>query len=323
MNKSVAVAIPCYRVADKILRVLDAIGPEVSRIFVVDDCCPEGSGALVVTHCQDPRVRVIFHPENRGVGGATITGFRAALEEGLEIVVKLDGDGQMDPALLPKLIRPLLRGQADYCKGNRFFDPDGLVAMPKLRLLGNAALSFFSKLSSGYWNIFDPTNGFVAIDARILAHLPLDKVDSRYFFESDMLYQLGTYRAKVVDVPMSACYGDEQSSMHILSVIPEFLIKHAARFAKRFFYCYLLRDFSVATLGLLIGLPLMSFGFCYGAIEWWRSLTSGVQVSSGTVMLAALPIITGVQLLLTFLNHDINSVPTRPVSEDMEHLSGV
>lgn len=318
MNKSVAVAIPCYRVADKILRVLDAIGPEVSRIFVVDDCCPEGSGALVVTHCRDPRVRVIFHPENRGVGGATITGFRAALEEGLEIVVKLDGDGQMDPALLPKLIRPLLRGQADYCKGNRFFDPDGLVAMPKLRLLGNAALSFFSKLSSGYWNIFDPTNGFVAIDTRILAHLPLDKVDPRYFFESDMLYQLGTYRAKVVDIPMSACYGNEQSSMRILSVIPEFLIKHAARFAKRFFYCYLLRDFSVATLGLLIGLPLVLFGAGFGAIEWWHSLTSGVPVSSGTVMLAALPIITGTQLLLTFLNYDINNVPSDAVSNSLE-----
>lgn len=186
MTKSVAVVIPCYRVADKILSVLGSIGPEVSHIFVIDDCCPEGSGKLVAAHCLDPRVRVLFHSENRGVGGATITGFRAALEEGLELVAKLDGDGQMDATLLPNLLRPLLRGQADYCKGNRFFDPDGLVVMPKMRLLGNAALSFFSKLSSGYWNIFDPTNGFVAIDARILAHLPLDKVDSRYFFESDM-----------------------------------------------------------------------------------------------------------------------------------------
>lgn len=318
MTKSVAVVIPCYRVADKILSVLGSIGPEVSHIFVIDDCCPEGSGKLVAAHCLDPRVRVLFHSENRGVGGATITGFRAALEEGLELVAKLDGDGQMDATLLPNLLRPLLRGQADYCKGNRFFDPDGLVVMPKMRLLGNAALSFFSKLSSGYWNIFDPTNGFVAIDARILAHLPLDKVDSRYFFESDMLFRLGTYRAKVVDMPMAACYGDEQSSMRILSVIPEFLIKHAARFSKRFFYCYLLRDFSAATLGLLFGLPLLLFGFLFGAIEWWHSLSSGVPVSSGTVMLAALPIITGTQLLLTFLNYDINNVPNEAVSESLE-----
>lgn len=318
MNKRIAVVIPCYRVADKILGVIASIGPEVSRIFVVDDCCPEGSGKLVASRSLDPRVRVIFHSENRGVGGATITGFRAALEEGLAIVVKLDGDGQMDPALLPNLIRPLLRGQADYCKGNRFFDPDGLVVMPKMRLFGNAALSFFSKLSSGYWNIFDPTNGFVAIDARILAHLPLDKIDPRYFFESDMLFRLGTYRAKVVDIPMAACYGDEQSSMRILSVVPEFLAKHMSRFAKRFFYSYLLRDFSAATLGLLIGLPLMFFGVCFGAIEWWHSLSSGVPVSSGTVMLAALPIITGTQLLLTFLNYDINSVPSEAVSNSLD-----
>jgi uncharacterized membrane protein len=119
-------------------------------------------------------------------------------------------------------------------------------------------------------------------------------------------------------MPMSACYGDEQSSMRILSVIPEFLIKHAARFAKRFFYSYLLRDFSVATLGLLLGLPLLLFGFTFGSIEWYRSISNGVQVSSGTVMLAALPIVAGTQFLLTFLNYDINNVPNVPVSENLK-----
>lgn len=321
MNKKVAVVIPCYRVADKILDVLALIGPEVSRVLVVDDCCPEGSGNLVLENCHDPRVRVLFHSENRGVGGATITGFRTAIEEGMEVVAKLDGDGQMDPTLLPNLIRPILCGKADYSKGNRFFDPDGLVGMPKLRLFGNTVLSFLSKFSSGYWNIFDPTNGFFSIDARLLAQLPLEKVDSRYFFESDMLFRLGTYRAKVVDIPMVASYGDEQSSMRILSIIPEFLLKHTLRFTKRFFYCYLLRDFSIATIGLLVGLPLITFGAVFGFARWSQSVASGIEVSSGTVMLAALPIIIGTQLLLTFLSYDINSSPKEPVSESFEGWS--
>lgn len=317
MNKKIAVVIPCYRVADKILGVIASIGPEVARIFVVDDCCPEGSGRLVAAHCRDPRVRVIFHEQNRGVGGATMTGFRAALDEGMAIAVKLDGDGQMDPALIPNLIRPLLNGQADYSKGNRFFNPDGLVAMPKLRLIGNAALSFMSKLSSGYWNIFDPTNGFVAIDARVLTLLPLDKIDRRYFFESDMLFRLGTFRAKIVDIPMDARYADERSSLQVLKIIPEFLFKHLHRLLKRFLYNYLIRDFNLASLGLLCGLPLLCFGFIFGLSKWSLSFRTGVAVTSGTVMLAALPIIVGLQFFFLFLNYDINNVPQRPISGDL------
>lgn len=317
MKKRVAVVVPSYRVAHKVLGVINAIGPEVARIFVVDDCCPEGSGQLVVAHCHDPRVRVIFHEQNRGVGGATMTGFRAALEEGMEIAVKLDGDGQMDPALIPALIRPLLNGQADYCKGNRFFNPDGLVAMPKLRLIGNAVLSFLSKLSSGYWNVFDPTNGFVAIDARVLALLPLDKIDCRYFFESDMLFRLSTFRAKIVDMPMDALYADERSSLKVVKIIPEFLYKHLNRLVKRFVYNYLIRDFNIASLGLIGGLPLLGFGVAFGLSEWAESARTGIPVSSGTVMLAALPIIVGLQFLVLFLNYDINNVPQRPISGDL------
>ena len=315
--KKIAVAIPCYRVSDKILQVIAAIGPEVTRIFVVDDCCPEGSGRMVAESCDDHRVRVIFHQKNLGVGGATMSGFRAGLEEGMEIMVKLDGDGQMNPALIPNLIRPILNGQADYSKGNRFYNPDGLVAMPKLRLVGNAALSFLSKLSSGYWNIFDPTNGFVAIDARVLALLPLDKIDRRYFFESDMLFRLGTFRAKVVDMPMDARYADERSSMQVLRIIPEFLHKHLNRLFKRLIYNYLIRDFNLASLGLLCGLPFLGFGVIFGLSKWEASIRSGVAVTSGTVMLAALPIIVGLQFLFLFLNYDINNVPQRPISGDL------
>src|SRR5690606_9188448 len=168
----VAVVIPCYKVTRHILGVLAAIGPEVDRIFVVDDCCPDGSGEFVRVHCTDERVRVLTHAANLGVGGAILTGYQAAIEEGLDIIVKVDGDGQMDPALIPIFIAPILAGEADYTKGNRFFNLEKIRAMPRIRLLGNAVLSFMTKFSSGYWHLFDPTNGYTAIHRDVAQLLP-------------------------------------------------------------------------------------------------------------------------------------------------------
>ena len=130
---AIAVVIPCYRVADKILGVLAGIGPEVTRVYVVDDACPEGSGTVVQARCTDPRVDVIFHARNLGVGGAVISGYRRAIAQGASIIVKLDGDGQMDPAQLPRLVSPILSGAADYSKGNRFYDLRYITRMPMVR----------------------------------------------------------------------------------------------------------------------------------------------------------------------------------------------
>src|SRR5262245_52745258 len=207
----VAVVIPCYRVAGQILDVVRRIGPEVAAIYVVDDACPEGSGQLVETEIKDPRIRVIRHPDNRGVGAATMTGMGAALADGADILVKLDGDGQMDPALIPSLVEPIARGQADYTKGNRFYAPEGLKGMPTIRVIGNAAFSFLTKLSSGYWQLLDPTNGFTAIHAAVFALLPRDKIAQRFFFECDLLFRLNLIRASVLDVAMPASYAGEKS----------------------------------------------------------------------------------------------------------------
>ena len=200
----VAVVIPCYRVRRYILDVIRGIGPDVSAIFVVDDACPEQTAALIRQECTDGRVKVLTHAENQGVGGAMITGYKAALADGADVVVKIDGDGQMDPALIPRLIQPIVGGDADYTKGNRFYDLAFLRAMPKARLFGNAMLSFVNKMASGYWDIMDPTNGYSAIHRTALATLPLEKLDRGYFFESDMLFRLYTIRAVVRDVPMPA-----------------------------------------------------------------------------------------------------------------------
>ncbi|WP_150306234.1 glycosyltransferase family 2 protein [Pseudomonas saliphila] len=308
----IGVVIPSYRVTAHVLGVIAGIGPEVTHIYVVDDCCPEGSGELVERECTDERVRVIRHEQNQGVGGAVMTGYRAAIADGVDVIVKLDGDGQMDPTLIPDFIAPIVAGVADYTKGNRFFFLDQIHAMPKVRLIGNAVLSFMTKLSSGYWDLFDPTNGYTAIHRDAAEHLPFSKISHRYFFETDMLFRLNTLRAVVVDVPMDCKYGDEQSNLSISKVIGEFLTKHVRNGFKRIFYNYYLRDMSLASIELPIGIGLMLFGVIFGLYHWMRAAEFGMTSSPGTVMLSALPVILGLQFVLAFLGHDIRSMPQQP-----------
>ena len=308
---AIAVVIPSYRVKAHILGVIAAMGPEVSRIYVVDDTCPDGSGDWVEQHCTDIRVTVLRHATNQGVGGAVMTGYRAAIDDGMAVIVKVDGDGQMDPKLIPSFVAPILAGEADYTKGNRFFDLEQIGAMPPMRLFGNAVLSFMTKLSSGYWDLFDPTNGFTAIHAEVARRLPFAKISQRYFFETDVLFRLNTLRAVVVDVPMDASYGDEVSNLKISKVVTEFLVKHIRNFSKRIFYNYYLRNMSVASIQLPLGLLMLTLGSGYGLWHWIVSARAGVATPPGTVMVAALPILMGMQLLLAFLSHDMESVPAR------------
>ena len=309
MDSSIAVVIPCYRVKARVLDVLSRIGPEVARIYCVDDACPDGSGDHIEQHCRDRRVKVLRHAHNQGVGGAVMTGYRQALQEGAGIVVKLDGDGQMDPALVAALVRPISAGQADYTKGNRFYSLENLQGMPALRLFGNAVLSFMTKFSTGYWDIADPTNGFTAVHARVLQVLPLEKIARRWFFETDMMFRLNTLGAVVVDVPMQASYSDERSNLSIPRVLPEFLWRHLANYGKRIFYNYFLRGFSIASVQLVLGLVLMVFGISFSITKWSLAESRGEFASAGTVMIGGLSIIIGFQLLLSFLNEDMRAQP--------------
>lgn len=311
-DRRIAVVIPCYKVTRHILEVIASIGSEVWRIYVVDDACPDGSGEFVQKQCLDQRVHVLKHEHNQGVGGAVMTGYRAAIDDGAEVIVKVDGDGQMDASLIPNFIEPILAGEADYTKGNRFFDLEEIRAMPGMRLFGNAVLSFMTKFSSGYWDLFDPTNGYTAIHADVARHLPFKKISCRYFFETDMLFRLNTMRAVVVDVPMDAKYKDEVSNLRISKIMGEFLVKHGRNFMKRIFYNYYLRDLSLASIELPLGLMLLMGGTGFGLYHWFESAREGAATPAGTVMLAALPMLMGLQLLLAFLGYDIASVPRRP-----------
>jgi len=312
---AIAVVIPSYRVTRHILGVIAGIGPEVTRIYVVDDKCPDGSGALVREQCTDPRVKVIVHAENQGVGGAVMSGYQAAIDEGMTVIVKVDGDGQMDPRLIPLFVAPIVEGEADYVKGNRFFDLEKIRSMPPLRLFGNAVLSFMTKLSSGYWDLFDPTNGFTAIHVEAARHLPFAKISRRYFFETDILFRLNTVQAVVADVPMDASYGDEVSNLKVSRIVTEFFAKHIRNFVKRLFYNYYLRNMSLASMELPLGLAMLLGGTIYGGTHWIQSARAGVETPAGTVMLAAVPILMGMQLILAFVAHDIASVPKRPLQK--------
>lgn len=311
----IAAVIPCYKCSTRILDVVSAIGPEVGAIYVVDDACPEATGDVVCRMVTDPRVKVLRRPKNGGVGAAVLTGFEQALADGAAIIVKLDGDGQMDPGAIPALVSPLQRGQADYVKANRFFAPDHLHGMPGVRIFGNAVLSFLSKLSSGYWNIFDPTNGYFAIDAAVLSLLPFDKIARGFLFECDLLFRLSILRARVVDVPLPARYGDENSNLKVPKVILPFMGRLAVNFLKRLVYSYLIRDFSLGSVYILAGLPMVLFGLIYGITEWMSHALASppVAASTGVVMLAALPLILGIQFIIAFFAQDVISVPTSAI----------
>jgi dolichol-phosphate mannosyltransferase len=302
----IAVVIPCYKVSRHIQSVIFGIPSGVNLIYVIDDCCPEETGKLVQSKQLDIRVKVIILPRNQGVGGATIEGISRAISDGADIIIKIDGDGQMDSSLIPMFIEPILSREADYTKGNRFYEPEKLSQMPIIRLLGNTGLSFLCKISTGYWDIFDPTNGFFAINARVASIIPWHKISKRFFFESDLLFRLNMIRAKVVDIPICPIYKDEVSNLNPWKEIPRFFVGHIRNFIKRIIYTYFIRDFNIASVEFLLGIPLLLFGFFYGISNWTFSAPAA---TAGTVMLSALPMVIGFQCLLSFLNYDTQSMP--------------
>ena len=301
----IAVVIPSYKVSKQIIQVIDTLPDEIDDIIVVDDACPESSGDAV-RKLQSSKVEVFWHTENKGVGGAMKTGYEAALRKGAHVVIKLDGDGQMDPNQIHNLLIPLLTSKADYSKGNRFYSIKTVKSMPRVRLFGNVVLSFLSKVSTGFYHIFDPNNGFTAISADALNLLEFSEIDDRYFFESDMLYQINSVGLQAVDVPMTAIYGEEISNLRVGHSVLYFLGRHTKNAFKRITLTYFVRDFSIATLQLLLGLTIGTWGTILGITSWVHSMRSGVPSQPGTIVLVAILCITGLQLLLSFINYDIS-----------------
>ncbi len=313
-RESIAVVIPAYKVAPYIKSVISEIPEMVERIIVVDDASPDET-EKIVKGINDPRVQYIRHDTNQGVGAAVITGFKYAIELGSTILVKLDGDGQMDPKLLPAVIEPVLNGEADIAKGNRFADLIAIKKMPYLRRMGNLTLSFLAKLSTGSWRTFDPTNGYFAVDASVFNSLKYEYLYRRYFFEISLLFAINMQRAVIVNVPMPACYGDEPSSLSIGRTLFEFPWLLMKMFFRRIWLQYFVLDFSVSSLFIISGIFLGVFGILWGLVAWYQSIKSGVVASTGTVMIAVLPCILGFQLMIQTIVMDVLQLPSHPISK--------
>ena len=307
-GRTIFVVIPAYDVAGHIAQVVKGIPEFVDRIVVVNDASSDDT-LEILAGIPDPRLTVRSHAVNEGVGGAMVTGFRIALDEGAGVVVKMDGDGQMDPGQLSALLDPIVKDGYAYCKGNRFLSEEQLRSMPKRRLIGTFVLTFLTKLVSGYWHIFDPVNGFIAIDAAMLRRLPLKRIARRYFFETDMLVQLNVFRARIKDVDIPARYGDERSSMDLAQVATTFPLYLFHRFWYRLYYRHILRDFSTVAVFWIAGLTLFSWGAVFGALTWLHSTFVGPAATTGTVMLSALPLILGFQLILQAISIEIQESP--------------
>lgn len=315
-ERIITIIIPAYQAEKTIADVIGEIPKWISYIIVIDDSSSDHTQEIVKM-INNEKIICLRHKQNRGVGGAMKTGFQKAMEVNSDIIIKMDSDGQMNPKYLSLLISPLLENKADYSKGNRFLYSEELRHMPVIRRIGNTSLSFFTKLASGYWNIFDPTNGYTAITKRALSRVNLNNLDERYFFESSMLLELSLNRIVVKDISIPANYNNAQSSLSELKSLFEFPPKLVRGFIKRITYLYFLLDFNAVSLLLIFGVLGCIFGSVWGLNYWIQSAASHVAASTGTVMISVLPIILGVQFLLQALVLDTQNTP-KEILEDLD-----
>jgi dolichol-phosphate mannosyltransferase len=305
-NLTYCVILPAYNEGRHLATVVSRIPEWIDGIIVVDDASTDDTLA-VAQGLPDPRVRVLRHERNQGVGGAMVTGFRAALDDGYDVAIKMDADDQMDASELSVLVRPIELGMAEYTKGNRFRRTGRPPDMPARRWWGNVMLSFLTKVASGYWHVFDPQCGFVAIRTATLRRLKMDGIAKDYFFENDMLIRLNVVDARVVDVSTAAHYGSEASSLRIGTILWRFPARLVRRSAWRLVKRHIVNDFGLVAVLAVIGVILTLFGVAFGAYHWAGSVTSDKPATAGTVMIAVLPIILGVQMLLQALTLEVQS----------------
>ncbi|WP_311243184.1 glycosyltransferase family 2 protein [Microbacterium sp. WCS2018Hpa-23] len=309
-NAVIAAVVPAYKEERMISTVVTTMPDFVDHIVIVDDCSPDATSEVVAA-LDDPRVTLIRHEENQGVGGAIITAHRAAMDLGSDVNVVMAGDAQMDPAYLPALLDQVTDGGFGFAKANRFYSPESFHGMPGYRVLGNIVLSFFTKMSSGYWNLFDPQNGYTAVRTEVLRRIALERVARRYSFENDLLIRLNIAQVSATDVPIPAVYGEEVSSIRLRKVIPELLHRLTVGYWSRIWYRYVLWSFSPIALLLFAGLFFTLFGL--GITVWVMfQIAASVVATAATVMLAAVPLMLGFQMLLTALQLDIQATPGAP-----------
>jgi glycosyltransferase involved in cell wall biosynthesis len=305
-GKRVAVVVPAHDEQELIATTIGGIPSFVDRIVVVDDGSSDAT-AERARGAGDTRVDVLSHERNRGVGAATVTGYRRALEEGFDVIAVMNADNQMDPADLPALVRPVARGELDYAKANRLFTGQAWDLIPRTRYLGNAALSMLTKIASGYWHVADSQSGYTAISREMLAQLELDRVYTRYGFPNDMLVHLNIWNARVRDVPSRPVYGvGERSGIRYRHVVPKISWLLLKGFYRRLWEKYVIRDFHPLVFFYLFGMLATTVGVILGLVVVGFRL-AGDQFTVGTVVLIALLVLSGSQFTLFAMWFDMET----------------
>ena len=297
-DKTIAVIVPAHNEEKLIGKVLKTIPTFVDHIVVVDDASSDRTGEVVKNHqLEDSRIIYLRHPRNEGVGGAIVTGYKWARDNEVSISVVMAGDAQMDPKDLPKLLDPVVEGEVDYSKGNRLFTGRAWRVIPKTRYLGNAVLSFLTKIASGYWHVADSQSGYGAVTLEVLKTIDLDSVYKRYGMPNDFLVKLNVYHFRVRDVPVNPIYGiGEQSGIKIYKVVFTLSLLLLRLFLWRLKEKYMIRDFHPLVLFYLMGFILTPIGFVFGCYLLIYRLFIG-PVAATSALLAAFFAISGLQSL--------------------------
>ncbi len=258
-SKSIVAVIPAYNEENLIKKTLHSVPEYIDRIYVIDDCSKDRTVNLIEEE-KDDRIVLIKHKNNQGVGGAIVSGYKAALDDNMDIAVVLAGDNQMDPQYIPKLCKPIIEGIVDYTKGNRLSNPANWKGMSKWRLFGNLILNFLNKIVSGYWSVSDPQNGYTAISKSALQKLDLEKIYKRYAFENDLLVCLNKKNLKVLSVPIPARYGKEKSNIKYPAFIINISFFFIRAFIQRIYEKYI-KNFHPIGYILFFGIGLGIIGF--------------------------------------------------------------
>lgn len=301
--------IPCYKTVDLAPLIVKSCLKYVDKVICVDDACPFETGKNIQNLIQDKNLIILFHKNNLGVGGAVKTGFRYALEDGAEIIIKVDSDGQMPPELIPKLVKPIQDGSAEFTKGNRFRTIEVVKKMPKVRLMGNIGLSFLSKLSTGYWELFDPTNGFLAIHKDVLNKIYLDKLDNKYFFETDLLFRCSLLNVVIGEVTMTALYENNHSSLRPFKEIFNFFVRHLVVFTKRIAYQYFLLDFNPGSISIVICFLFGIVSLILGFFSLLNGHITNQETDFGIQILFLVLTIISSQFFINFVYYDSSQMP--------------
>jgi len=299
-EKTIAVVVPAYNEEKLIGRVLETMAEWVDKIVVVNDASKDNTAAEVkkFEEALGGRLILLEHKKNQGVGGAIVTGYKWARDNSIDITAVMGGDAQMDPMNLPKLLNPVVDGEADYTKGNRLITGGTWQLMPKTRYLGNAFLSLLTKIASGYWHVADFQCGYTAISLKVLKVVNLDKVYKRFGMPNDILIRLNVHYVRVKDVPVRAIYNiGEKSGIKIWKIVPTLSFLLLRMFFWRMKQKYIIRDFHPLVFFYLLGIPCTTIGTFFGFYMFFYRLFVG-RVAATSALFAALLIITGLQFLL-------------------------